>query len=75
MKLTLELPNGIVEGDVVRELSSVWEDLEKSFRQRKKYDEYYYDETQVNLNMSNIKKLTEMNYIVKINSLHVTLIW
>jgi len=66
MKRNLVL-NGIVEGNVMRDLQGVFPEIENSFLQRKTYDEYYYSETKVEMTIDKLSILTEeMNFRVAI---------
>ena len=66
MKRNLVL-NGIVEGNVLRDLQGVFPEIENSFLQRKTYDEYYYSETKVEMTIDKLSILTEeMNFRVAI---------
>lgn len=47
MRRKLEFNNGIVNGDVVREIINIFPVTEICFSQRKNYDEYYYNLTEV----------------------------
>lgn len=67
MRRKLEFNNGIVNGDVVREIVNIFPVTEISFSQRKNYDEYYYNLTEVELTIDNINDLTNLGFIVTIN--------
>ena len=69
---TLNFEFSIIEGEVVRELQTVFKELNESFKQRKSYDEYYYaNNTKVTLTISKINKLNKLNYNVLIDSEYV----
>ena len=68
---TLNFEFSIIEGEVVRELQTVFKELNESFKQRKSYDEYYYTNTKVTLTISKINKLNKLNYNVLIDSEYV----
>ena len=63
---TLGFEKSIIEGDVVREISEVFPYLDKSFSQRKSYDEYYYTETSVVIDVEVINELNSLGYNVSI---------
>ena len=65
---TLNFESGIIYGEIVRELQSVFKELNESFKQRKSYDEYYYTTTKVSLSMPQIIKLNELYYTTIIDS-------
>lgn len=60
MDVEVRFNQGIITGDDVRNLLKVFPELETNFKQRKKYDEYYFDEKVVELNIENLKKLSEL---------------
>tara|TARA_R110001606_G_C14845373_1_gene586375 strand:- start:44 stop:280 length:237 start_codon:yes stop_codon:yes gene_type:complete len=68
---TLNFEFSIIEGEVVRELQTVFKELNESFKQRKSYDEYYYTNTKVTLTISKINKLNKLHYNVLIDSEYV----
>jgi len=67
----LEFENGIIEGDVVREITQVFSYLDKSFSQRKSYDEYYYTETVVVVDVEVINELNSLGYTISIDSEYI----
>lgn len=67
MRRKLEFNNGIVNGDVVREVINIFPVTEICFSQRKNYDEYYYNLTEVELTIDNINDLTNLGFILTIN--------
>lgn len=69
----LLLEDGIIEGDVVRELQGTFPELQDSFRQRKSYDEYYYDETNVRIDIQDVKGLIHNNYSVEFSGDYITI--
>lgn len=73
MKRILELESGITMGDVVRDILTVFPEIQNEFTQRKTYDEYYFNETEVDLTIEKIEKLNELNFIVKIGHESITL--
>lgn len=60
MDVEVRFNQGIITGDDVRDLLKVFPELETNFKQRKHYDEYYFDEKVVELNIGNLKKLSEL---------------
>ncbi len=52
--------NGIIEGEYKRFIVEMFPSLEANFRQRKQYDEYHYDSTDIELTLDQIEKLTNM---------------
>lgn len=58
MDVEVRFNQGIITGDDVRDLLKVFPELETKFKQRKHYDEYYFDEKVVELNIENLKKLS-----------------
>ena len=71
LKRVLEFEKGIIEGDVVREISEVFPCLYKNFSQRKSYDEYYYTETSVVIDVEVIKELNSLGYTISIDSEYI----
>ena len=69
----LNFESGIIEGKIVRDIQSVFKELNESFKQRKSYDEYYYTNTKVSLSMSQIIKLNELYYTTIIDSDHIVI--
>jgi len=74
LKRVLEFEKGIIEGDVVREISEVFPCLYKNFSQRKSYDEYYYTETSVVIDVEVIKELNSLGYTISIDSEYIKII-
>lgn len=69
----LNFESGIIEGEIVRDIQSVFKELNESFKQRKSYDEYYYTNTKVSLSMPQIIKLNELYYTTIIDSDHIVI--
>ncbi|MFW6220029.1 MAG: hypothetical protein ACOC33_04240 [bacterium] len=67
MKRKLQLLMGIIPGDMVRDILEVFPQIEDKFRQRKTYDEYYFDDTQVELTIEIINSLNQLGFVVNIN--------
>lgn len=61
MKLELRFPSGIIRGEDMRDVISVFPEVEKSFKQRGNFDEYYFFDTFVDIeNLNTINKLREL---------------
>jgi hypothetical protein len=58
MKKILEL-DGIVDGDTKTDLVDMFPELENSFTQRKSFYEYYYQQTEIELTIDKIDKLSK----------------
>jgi hypothetical protein len=56
MKRTLQL-EGIIIGELMRDIIEIFPETKDSFRQRKTYDEYYYDETVVEVDLDRIESV------------------
>lgn len=67
MKRILNLEQGIIPGDQVRDILEVFPEIEHKFRQRKSYDEYYFDGTTVELSVEKISHLNALGFKVSIN--------
>jgi len=73
MKLKFRL-DGLSEGCVVRDIIKVWPStLKDSFTQRKTYDEYYYEETDVCVTLEDIQMILDMNYGVELTKHEITI--
>jgi hypothetical protein len=68
----LEHKEGIISGVDVRDILKVFPQIEDKFRQRKTYDEYYFDEVDVDVNIKQLTQLSEM-FSVNINWESITL--
>ena len=66
LKRELELNDGIIEGTKMRRIIDIFPHLSTSFRQRKSYDEYYYDGAFVELSIDNINELNDSGFKVEI---------
>lgn len=75
MERTLRFNDGIIEGEVVRELQEIFPELVDSFRQRKSYDEYYYDETNIRIDLHNIEELNNLLYEIEIKPNECKILW
>jgi hypothetical protein len=67
MKRNLVFTSGIIGGDLVRSVTEVFPNIEDKFRQRKTYDEYYFDGGTVTLTIETIQSLNDLDLAVKIN--------
>jgi hypothetical protein len=67
MKRILNLEQGIIVGDTVRDILEVFPEIENRFRQRKTYDEYYFDGANVELTTDIIASLNQLGFKVSIN--------
>ncbi len=63
----LTLEQGIVGGDTVRDILEVFPEIENRFRQRKTYDEFYFDGSTVELTIEKISSLNQLGFKVSIN--------
>lgn len=68
----LEHKEGIISGVDVRDILKVFPQIENKFRQRKTYDEYYFDDVVVNVNIKQLTQLSEL-FSVNINWESITL--
>ena len=59
MEKTLRFNCGIVNGDDMRSLIKILPELESQFDQRKQFDEYYFEEKEVELDINQISRLSE----------------
>jgi hypothetical protein len=67
MRRVLKFNSGIISGEFVREIIDKFPITEDSFLQRKQYDEYYYNLTEVELTIELINKLTDLGFKVIID--------
>ena len=72
LKLELGFNDGIISGDIMRDVVEIFPEFESSFQQRKSYDEYYYSPMEVEVSLEQIEKLTEY-YAVEISNGHLTI--
>ena len=73
IKRELDLNDGIIEGDKMRKVVNLFPHLANSFRQRKCYDEYYYDGGFIELSINNINELNESGFNVNISTYTILL--
>ena len=71
LKRELELNEGIIEGTKVRRIIALFPYLANSFRQRKSYDEYYYDGGFIELSIDNINELKHEVIAFLLEKLHL----
>lgn len=67
MKRILNLEQGIISGDILRDIIEVFPEIENKFRQRKSYDEYYFTDATVELSIDKIQSLNQLGFKVSIN--------
>ena len=63
MKRMLEHKDGIISGVDVRDMIKVFPHIEDRFKQRKSYDEYYFDALEVDVTIEQIEQLSKMFYV------------
>jgi len=73
MKRILNLEQGIICGDTVRDILEVFSEIESRFRQRKTYDEYYFDGATVELTIEKVASLNQLGFKVSIGGEEVVL--
>ena len=67
MKRKLKFDQGIISGDIVRSVVEVFPVIEDRFRQRKTYDEYYFDGATVEVTVEAIQHLNDSDMSAEIN--------
>jgi hypothetical protein len=67
MKRILNLEQGITGGGTIRSILEVFPEIENRFRQRKTYDEYYFDGATVELSIDKIESLNQLGFKVVID--------
>jgi len=67
MKRTIEINDSVVAGWEMENIVNIIPQLKDSFRQRKHFNEYYFTETEVDINMEQLEALSQ-EYSVKIGS-------
>ncbi len=63
MKVEINI-EGLVSGDDKRSLCAIF-DIEESFKQRKQYDEYYFERVNYEIDINHIDKLADIHYTFK----------
>lgn len=66
MERILNLEQGIICGDTVRDIINVFPEIENRFRQRKMYDEYYFDSATVVLTIEKVASINQLGFNVSI---------
>lgn len=66
MKRKLRFNEGIISGDDMRDAIEILPELEPNFRQRKQFDEYYFDSMVVELNLEKLEHLSNM-FSIRLN--------
>ncbi len=66
MKREIIFSNGIIEGEIKRVICGLFPELEKQFRRRKQYDEYYFDGISIDIKPNAIEKLSD-EYCIKLS--------
>jgi hypothetical protein len=69
MEKIIKFEDGIISGDIVREVIFIFPELENKFLQRKHFDEYYFssNEIPINITIENIDDLTKLGLKLEIN--------
>jgi len=73
LRRELELNEGIIEGSKVRRIINLFPYLANSFRQRKSYDEYFYDGGFIELSIDNINELNDSGFKVEISTYTISI--
>lgn len=58
MKVEIRFNQDIIAGYEVRDLLEIFPELENNFEQRKQYDEYYFEKSEVELDIDKLKQLS-----------------
>jgi hypothetical protein len=66
MKRTIRFTDGIIGGVEMKAVVEILPKLEGSFRQRKTYFEYYFDETEIEITLEQLDELSK-EFTIKIN--------
>ncbi len=66
MKRKIRISEGIIYGTDMLNIIEILPQLKDSFRQRKEFFEYYFDETEVTLSLEDIDKLS-ISFYIEIN--------
>ena len=59
MKRIIRFNQGIIGGDNKEDLVEILPQLESSFKQRKTYHEYYFTDTEVELSLEEVDKISK----------------
>lgn len=57
MKVTIAFDQSIIGGFIKREICDIFPEIEKSFIQRKMYDEYYFTSTPIEITIEKLEEL------------------
>lgn len=58
MKVGIRFNQGVIAGYEVRDLLEVFPELENNFKQRKQFDEYYFNSDVVELDIDKLEQLS-----------------
>lgn len=58
MKVEIRFNQGVIAGYEVRDLLEIFPELENNFEQRKQYDEYYFEKSEVELDIDKLEQLS-----------------
>lgn len=72
MKRLIRFNQGIIGGDDKEDLVEILPQLESSFKQRKTYHEYYFTDTEVELSLAEIERISR-NFVVLLDYEELTL--
>ena len=75
MKKTINLMQPVISGSVVRELIEIIPDLKDSFTQRKEYDEYYFEEKEIDISLDLLQKLGDNSFMIHLNTETAFILW
>jgi hypothetical protein len=59
MKRTIVINEGVIMGEYKKSIIEILPQLETSFKQRKQYFEYYFDETQIEITLGQLDMLSD----------------
>jgi hypothetical protein len=66
MKKLIVIKEGVIGGDSKELIEEILPQLVGSFRQRKEFFEYYFDEKEIELSLEDIDNLSQ-EFVIKIN--------
>lgn len=73
MKRLINLKNGVIYGTDKESIVSILPQLEKSFRQRKEFFEYYFDEIEIEITLEQLNNLShEFTIEISYDTLTIT---
>ena len=75
MKKTINLMQPVISGSVARELIEIIPDLKDSFTQRKEYDEYYFEEKEIDISLDLLQKLGDNSFMIHLNTETAFILW